>query len=110
MDLQKMVEGIYVLFDRKYEFVNDKFAQLFGVTPEEVCSDAFDPMMLVAPESRGFFMEQLRRGTRGEFTSQQFAFTGMTKEGAPIACETLALCIPYKWGVAIHGIIAAGAD
>ena len=49
-----MNEAIFVLFDRKLEFVNDRFAELFGVSPEEACSSNFDPMTLIAPESRRF--------------------------------------------------------
>ena len=105
MDFLNIDEGIYVIFDRKYEFINDRFAQLFGVTPEEVCGDGFDPMTLIAPESRDFIMEQYSKGSRGEFASQHYAFIGMTKDGSPVECETLVLFIPYKWGVAIHGVL-----
>ena len=52
-----MHEAIFVIFDRKLEFVNDKFAELFGVSPEEACSSHFDPMTLIAPESRPFIQE-----------------------------------------------------
>ena len=30
-----MNDAIFVVFDRKLEFVNDRFAELFGVSPEE---------------------------------------------------------------------------
>lgn len=98
-------EAIYVIFDRKYEFVNDQFAQMFKVSREEVCHPGFDPMLLVAPESRSMVREKYRDGTRGEFSVQQYDFTGMTKEGVKIECETFVLFIPYKWGVAIHGTL-----
>jgi diguanylate cyclase (GGDEF)-like protein/PAS domain S-box-containing protein len=98
-------ESIYVIFDRKYEFINDQFAEMFGVTPEEVCDHGFDPMKLVAPESRNFIQEKFRKASRGAFSAQQYEFTGMTKEGARIECETFVLFIPYKWGVAIHGML-----
>jgi diguanylate cyclase (GGDEF)-like protein/PAS domain S-box-containing protein len=100
-----MKEAIYVIFDRKYEFVNDQFAEMFGVTAEEVCQRGFDPMTLIAPESRSFIAEKYRKGTRGEFSVQQYDFTGMTKDGVKIECETFLLFIPYKWGVAIHGML-----
>ena len=100
-----MKEAVYVIFDRKYEFINDQFADIFGVTPEEVCQRGFDLMNLVAPESRNFIQEKYRRGSRGEFSSQQYEFTGITKDGARIECETFVLFIPYKWGVAIHGML-----
>ena len=103
--VEHMNEAIYVIFDRKYEFVNGKFADLFGVTQEEVCSPGYDPMSLVAPESRRSVRDKFRQGSRGEFTAQQYEFTGLTKEGVKIECETFVLFVPYKWGVAIHGML-----
>jgi diguanylate cyclase (GGDEF)-like protein/PAS domain S-box-containing protein len=100
-----MKEAIYVIFDRKYEFINDRFAEMFGITPEEVCHSGFDPKDLVAPESRNFVREQYRKGSRGDFSAQQYEFTGMTKDGTKIECETFVLFIPYKWGIAVHGML-----
>ena len=59
--MSHMHEAIFVVFDRKLEFVNDRFAELFGVSPEEACSSDFDPMTLIAPESRRFIREQYQR-------------------------------------------------
>jgi diguanylate cyclase (GGDEF)-like protein/PAS domain S-box-containing protein len=103
--VEHMNEAIYVIFDRKYEFVNRKFAELFGVTQEEVCNTRYDPMGLVAPESRRFVRDKFRQGSRGEFTAQQYEFTGLTNEGVKIECETFVLYVPYKWGIAIHGML-----
>jgi PAS domain S-box-containing protein len=103
--VEHMNEAIYVIFDRKYEFVNERFAELFGVTQEEVCSPDFDPITLVAPESRRFVRDKYRQGSRGEFTVQQFEYAGVTKDGLRIECETFIVFIPYKWGVAIHGML-----
>jgi diguanylate cyclase (GGDEF)-like protein/PAS domain S-box-containing protein len=102
---EHMNEAVYVIFDRKYEFVSQKFGELFGVTREEVCAPQFDPMTLVAPESRQFVMENHRKGFRGEFASQEYEYTGLKKDGSKIECETFVLFIPYKWGVAIHGVL-----
>jgi PAS domain S-box-containing protein len=98
-------EAIFVIFDRKLEFVNDRFAELFGVSPEEACSFNFDPMTLVAPESRRVIEEQYRKGCNGAFTSKQFNYTGLSKDGLRIECETFILFIPYKWGVAVQGTL-----
>ena len=100
-----MKEAVYVIFERKYEFINDQFAEMFGFTTEEVCHQGFDLMTLVAPESKSFIQDTYRKGSRGEFQTKQYEFTGMTKDGERIECETFVLFIPYKWGVAIHGML-----
>jgi len=98
-------EAIFVLFDRKLEYVNDRFAELFGVSPEEACNANFDPMTLIAPESRRFIWELYKEGCCGAFTTKQLNFTGLSKDGLKMECETFLLVIPYKWGVAIHGTL-----
>jgi PAS domain S-box-containing protein len=100
-----LLEAIYVVFDRKFEFANDRFAELFGVSQEEVCSSKFDPMTLIAPESRPFIREQYREGCRGAFTTKQINYTGLSKDGLKIECDTFLMFIPYKWGVAIQGML-----
>jgi PAS domain S-box-containing protein len=103
--MEHLNEAIYVVFDRKYEFVNEKFAEIFGVTQEEVYNPDFDPMILVALESRLFVKDKYREGHRSEVMIQQYEYTGMTKGGSKIQCETCVLLIPYKWGIAFHGIL-----
>ena len=98
-------ESIYLIFDRRYEYVNEHFAKMFDVTPEEVCHKGFDPLNLVAPECQPLVREIYRKGIRGEFSVQEYEFTGVTKEGARIECSTIDLFVPYKWGVAIHGML-----
>ena len=98
-------EAIFVIFDRKFEFVNDRFAEVFGVSPEEACSSNFDPMTLIAPESRSFIREEYREACRGTHTTKQINYTGLSKDGLKIECETFLLFIPYKWGLAIQGTL-----
>jgi PAS domain-containing protein len=103
--LEYMNEAIFVVFDRKLEFVNDRFAELFSVSPEEACSDDFNPITLIEPESRTFVREHYRNGSRGAITTTQFEFTGLSKNGLKIKCAAIVMFIPYKWGVAMHGML-----
>lgn len=100
--LAHMHEGMVVVFDRKLEFVNDIFAELFSISPEEACSPGFDPMTLIAPESRRFIRKQYSEGCRGSYKTKQINYTGLSRDGHKIECETFLLFIPYKWGVAIQ--------
>ena len=62
-------------------------------------------MTIIAPESRDFVKRKFSEGYRGDFNIQQFEYTGLKKDGRKIECHTSIIYIPYKWGVAIHGII-----
>jgi len=103
--MQHMDEAIYVIFDRKYEFVNEKFAVMFGYSQEDICNSTFDPMTLIAPESRRFIRDKHKHGSHGEFMVDQYEFTAQNKDGIKMDCETFVLFVPYKWGVAIHGML-----
>ena len=96
-------EAVFVVFDRKLEFINDRFAELFGVSTEEVCSSNLDPMTFIAPESRRFIRQLYREACLGAFTTKQIRFIGLSKNGLKVVCEALLLCIPYKWGIALQG-------
>lgn len=100
--LAHMQEGIAIVFDRKLEFVNDIFAELFGVSAEEACGAGFDPMSLIAPESRRYIRKQYQEGCRGGYKTKQIHYTGLSSDGRKIDCETFLLFIPYKWGVAVQ--------
>ncbi len=100
--LAHMQEGIVIIFDRKLEFINDIFAELFGLSPQEACSSGFDPMSLIAPESRRYIRKQYSDGCRGGYTTKEIQYTGLSSDGRKIECETFLLFIPYKWGVAIQ--------
>ena len=98
-------EAIFVVFNRKLEFINDRFAELFGVSSEEVCGSNLDPMTLIAPESRRYIRELYREACHCAFKTKQIHFTGLSKDGVKIECETLLLFISYKWGIAIQGTL-----
>jgi PAS domain S-box-containing protein/diguanylate cyclase (GGDEF)-like protein len=103
--LEQQNDGIFVIFDRQFEFVNQKIEDLFGYSMQEICGTGFELMSLIAPESRKFVRRKLDEGYRGEFNAQQFEFTGIKKDSRKIECYTSIIFIPYKWGVAIHGVL-----
>jgi PAS domain-containing protein len=103
--IERIDEAVFVVFDRKLEFVNDRFAELFSVSPEEACSEDFNPVSLIEPRDRAFVWEHYREGARGTYTTTQFEFTGLSRNGLQIECEAVVMFIPYKWGTAMHGML-----
>jgi PAS domain S-box-containing protein len=101
----QMEEAIFVVFDRKLEFVNDRFAELFGFSKEEACKSDFNLMSLIAPESRQFIRDQYREVCHGSHVEKRLKFCGRSKNGEIIECESFLVLIPYKWGIAIHGML-----
>ena len=88
--------GIYIIQDNIFEYVNPKFAEIFGYSVEE-CLDNMHFRQLVYPEDFGTVQEQVRKRAIGESQSVQYAFRGIKKGGEIIHVEI------FGSSVLLHG-------
>jgi len=100
-----LTDALYVIFDKKLEYVNQAFEDLLGYTADEICRPEFEIMNLVAPKSRNFVKKIFDEGIRGDRRLCQFKFSMLRKDGHIFKCDTSVLFIPYKWGMAIQGTL-----
>ncbi|MBD3413496.1 MAG: PAS domain S-box protein [Candidatus Aminicenantes bacterium] len=98
-------DAIYLLYDRKFEFINKKFQQMFGYSLDEVNVPNFDFIQLVAPKSRALIEDRLQKAAQGEELTSKYEFTALTKSGEELEVETSISYIDYKEGVASQGVI-----
>ncbi len=98
-------DAIYLLYNRKFEIINNKFEQLFGYNLEEVNNPGFDFTKLVAAESKPVIEDRLRRISRGEKLKPRYEFTAISKSGKKLYVEASVSYIKYKEGIATQGII-----
>jgi PAS domain S-box-containing protein len=98
-------DAIYILYNRKFDLINEKFKSMFNITLDDVNRPDFDFIELVAPKSRPYIEERNRKAGRGEVLSSQYVFTGLTKENKEIEVEASVNYIKYKDGVAVQGIL-----
>ncbi len=103
--IQHSNDAIYVLVENKFEIINDKFIEIFGVTLEDVQKSDFDFMNLVAPKSRMLILERTRRVLQGEKLSPNYEFTALSKNGTEIEIEASVSYIDYDGIVATQGIL-----
>ena len=103
--MERMDEALFVIFDRKFEFVNPAFEGVFGYEEGEIMANNLDFMKLIEPDSRNTVRRRFREGLKGEFRAHQFEFEGLKKDGRKVGCEVSIIFIPYKWGTAIHGVL-----
>jgi len=97
--------AIYILFQRRFVFVNQRFLEMFGVRREEINDPDFDFISLVAPQSRPLVEERERRAAQGEKLSPRYEFTALTRDGGEIIVEASVAYLPYQGGVATQGIV-----
>ena len=103
--IQASNDGIYLLYNRRFEVVNQKFLKMFNITLAEVEHPDFDFIHLVAPQSRSLIEDRIRRAARGEKLDPNYDFTALVKGVGEIEVETSVTYIPYQDGIAVQGIV-----
>ena len=103
--IEQSNDAIYLLYQKKFVLINQKFSKMLGVTPEEVRSPEFNFMELVAPKSRQLVEERSRMKERGEKPHPQYEFVVLTRDGKEIEVEASVTDISYREGIAVQGIL-----
>jgi PAS domain S-box-containing protein len=98
-------DAIYLLYNRKFEFINKKFQEMFKVTKEEVNQPGFDFLELVAPRSRSLIEERRRMVDLGEETEPKYEFTALSRDGQEVEVEASVSRTKYKDGTAVLGVV-----
>ncbi len=101
--VEKMSEGIYILYNNRFEFVNNRFIEMFGYTREELRKVDF--RKLIAPESLPLIEERARKLKRGEPVPEKYEFVALDKHGRKVYVEVSVTYVPYKEGIATQGIV-----
>ncbi|MFB3926847.1 MAG: PAS domain S-box protein [Syntrophales bacterium] len=89
----------------KFEYINSKFTDLFGITRDQFFEPDFDFMSLFAPESRPLLEERLQKSMKGEPLDPRFTFTALTTDGRRIDIEASFSYVPYKGAIATQGTL-----
>jgi PAS domain S-box-containing protein len=103
--IEQSGDAIYLLYNRRFELINKKFSEIFGLTLEEVNTPGFDFINLVAPKSRAYIEERVKRSAAGEELEPKYEFTALDAKGNEIIVETSVTYLKYGDGVASQGII-----
>ncbi|MCB0804309.1 MAG: response regulator [Bacteroidales bacterium] len=98
-------DAIYLVYDKKFELINKKFEEMFGYSQQEMTDSGIQIIQLVAPKSKHFIKDQLKKLLRGESASSTYEFTAITRHGKELEVETSVSYFPYKDGIATQGII-----
>ncbi len=98
-------DAIYLIYNRKFELINPGFEEMFGYSLAEVKQPGFDFIQLIAPESKTFIEERLRKAMAGEKVDHLYEFTAIDKNGVKKEVEASVSSIDFKNGKAIQGII-----
>lgn len=98
-------DAIYLLYENKFEIINQQFTKMFGYNSDEVKKPDFNFMELVAPESRPIIEDRVNKTKKGQKVDPIYEFCALNKDGLIIECEVSVSYIQYGTGKAIQGII-----
>ncbi|GAB4297974.1 MAG: hypothetical protein Kow0098_22700 [Ignavibacteriaceae bacterium] len=92
-------DPIYIFQDDRIVFVNRAWLELFGYKMNEVISDDFDYMSIVAEESKEYIKKRrqdyLGKNNRTAYNNVSYEFKGITKNGKKVDLEVHIS--PVKW-------------
>lgn len=95
--------GIYIHYDDKIVYANNRFAELHGYTVQELLNTNFFELLHDDDRERaiGFKAKRLR----GEDAPKHYDSRRLKKDGKTFWCQTAAVCIQYQGKPAILGNI-----
>ena len=100
---ENSLTGIFIHQDGKYVFVNERFAQIHGYTPEELLGK--DCLSLLHSEERDAFAHIAALRLKGEAVTPRYEVRRLGKDEKTIWCEMMATRIEYGGRPAIMGNI-----
>jgi two-component system cell cycle sensor histidine kinase/response regulator CckA len=103
--IEQSGDAIFLQYNRKFELVNKKFLELFGIEAKTLHAPDFDFLQLVAPKSKKELEERFMKISTGEQPKQKFEFIAQTAAGQELEIEASVSYIPYKDGYATQGIL-----
>ena len=103
--IEQSGDGIYILYEDRFDLINSRFTEIFGVTHEETKTLDFNFLDLVAPESKAEIINRAELRKCGETPPSHYEFVAFGKDHNLINVESSVAEISYRGGVAVLGII-----
>ncbi|MBA7706915.1 Sensor histidine kinase RcsC [subsurface metagenome] len=95
--------GIFIQQDGRYVFVNNRFAEIHGYTPEELLGTEY--RALIHPDERQTVTQIVSKRLAGEEVTERYEMRRLKKNGQTIWCEVMVSRVDYSGRPAIMGNI-----
>jgi len=102
--VEQSLVGIYVIRKERFAFVNDRFGEVFGYSPEEIVT-SLTVDDLVALEDRARVRENLAQREEGEVEALHYRFTGLRSDGSTLRAEVHGRRIVWEGEPAVLGVL-----
>ncbi len=103
--IEQLSDATYILYNGRFDLVNQRFSELTGVSADEAAAPDFDFWELVAPSSVPVIRERQEQRERGEEIPGIYEFEIKRRGGSVIQVEASVTEIDYGEGKAILGLL-----
>lgn len=104
---QRVVEqnlaGIYLIQHEEFMYVNQRLANIFGYTQEELIGES--PTLVVDAEDHEELLENLRRREAGEVDNIEYSLHGERKDGSRVDIKVHGGVIEFEGEPAVMGLL-----
>jgi PAS domain S-box-containing protein len=102
--IEQSDDAIYLIYGGKFEVINRRFQEMFGVSREDINDPDFVFTNIVAPRSRKLVSAWTSEG-RGRKISPRYEFAAIDRNGTEIDVELIVSYPTYKDGLATQGVL-----
>ncbi len=103
--VENALVGIYIIQNGRYRYVNPRFAEIFGYTPEEIVNTLRHGHELIAEVDRPLVRANVARRLRGEVDHLHYTFRGKRKDGSLLTVEVHGSVMDYEGQPAVIGTL-----
>jgi PAS domain S-box-containing protein len=103
--VENAFDGIYLIRNKKFEYVNPRFTELMGYTFEEVTAEGFDINETLTEESRKLVAQRFEARKRGEYVAPRYEAQLIDKYGNTREVEFSTAAIKTRNEVQIVGLV-----
>lgn len=100
--VEESLVGVYIVVDGRFDYVNPRFAHIFGYAPDEI-QGIKSIEDLTAPESLPLVRENLKKRISGEIKSIHYSFKAVRKDGRIIDVEVMGSRTNFQGKPAVIG-------
>ncbi|HPI19336.1 MAG TPA: PAS domain S-box protein, partial [Candidatus Kapabacteria bacterium] len=103
--VENAFDGIYLIRDKKYEFVNEKFCEITGYTREELLSEDFDFNVLLTESSKELMRKRYEARYSHQELSNLYEIEIVNKNNEKKALEVSTVVLEDKESILVLGIM-----
>ena len=103
--IDNLNEAVYLIIDRKFEIVNQKFLELLEITEEDISKSNFNMYSFISEESKKTLLNRRKKIKQHNNIPQKYEIIIVTKSGIEKEVEISETLVNFKGKTTTQGIV-----